>query len=54
MHELVICVFMHLPDVSTNQQEFTQEGSSNPDDEVANVQQDMLGNGSLSISESLY
>ncbi|GJV97676.1 hypothetical protein Tco_1549253 [Tanacetum coccineum] len=34
MHELFRCAFMHLPDVSTNQQEFTQEGRSNPDDEV--------------------
>nr|GEX49962.1 putative SWI/SNF-related matrix-associated actin-dependent regulator of chromatin subfamily A member 3-like 3 [Tanacetum cinerariifolium] len=34
MHELVRCTFMHLPDASTNQQEFSQEGKSNPDDEI--------------------
>ena len=34
MYELVRCVFMHLPDVSNNQQEFTQEGRSHGGDEV--------------------
>ena len=34
MHELVRCVFMHLPDISTNQQEFTLEGRSHGGDEV--------------------
>lgn len=40
MHELVRCVFMHLPDVSTNQQEFTQEGRSHGGDEVGEPDKD--------------
>lgn len=38
MHELVRCIFMHLPDVCSNQQEFTQGDGSHVGDEAGKQQ----------------
>ncbi|KAI3824074.1 hypothetical protein L1987_05521 [Smallanthus sonchifolius] len=35
MHELIRCIFMHLPDVCNNNQDFTQGGRSHLTDEVS-------------------